>query len=101
MSEQLSRSEIKRRFKAEEDAAQELSKLSDRDLAALEVGDRLKKEVVNCRGLKGGSLKRQVKFLAKVMREDSVEAVLEFLAEVDARRQCPAGRDPAAVVLRA
>ena len=81
MAERISKSALKRRFKEEEEAAAALADLSDRDLAKLEVGERLKEEVRNCRGLKGGSKKRQIKYLAKVMRDDSVEAVFTFLEE--------------------
>lgn len=81
MSERMSKSAIKRQFKDEEKAAQELSALSERDLERLPGSEDLKREIRNCRGLKGGSLKRQVKYLAKVMREESVEDLLSFLSE--------------------
>ena len=45
----------------------------------LPAGEAVKKEIVVCRGLKGGARKRQIKYLAKVMREDSVEDILDFL----------------------
>lgn len=80
MSEKISKSEKKRRFKQEEEAARELSQLSNNDLVKLDIAEEVKKEARLCRGLKGGALKRQVKYLAKVMRQDSVAVVLEFLA---------------------
>ena len=80
MTERISKSAQKRRFKEEESAAAELAMLSDRDLKKLSIDQTVKDEVVNCRGLKGGALKRQVKYLAKVMREGSVEEILDFLA---------------------
>ena len=81
MAERISKSAMKRRFREEENAADELAGLSDRELADLDVESRVKTEVRKTRGLKGGARKRQVKFLAKVMREDSVDAVFEFLEE--------------------
>lgn len=80
MSEKISKSALKRRFKDEEHAAEELALLTDKDLKKLAIGQEVKDEVVRCRGLKGGSRKRQIKYLAKVMREDSVEEILDFLA---------------------
>lgn len=81
MVERISKSAQKRRFKDEESAAAELAKLSDKDLKKLEVSQTLKDEIVNCRGLKAGSLKRQIKYLAKVMRGDDVQGILDFLAD--------------------
>jgi len=81
MSERISKSAVKRQFKEEEKAAQELSVLSDRDLDKLPASEELKEEIRNCRGLKGGSQKRQVKYLAKVMRQESVEEIFQFLAD--------------------
>lgn len=81
MIERLSKSERKRRFKREEEAAGELALLSDNDLKKLPVDEAVKTEIIHCRKLKGGARKRQVKYLAKVMRDGDVEAVFEFLAE--------------------
>lgn len=81
MSEYVSRSAQKRRFKDEEGAAAELALLTDRDLKLLPSTDEVKAEILHCRGLKGGARKRQVKYLAKVMREAGMEAILDFLTE--------------------
>ncbi len=81
MTERISKSAQKRRFKDEESAAAELAMLSDKDIKKMTVGQAVKDEIVNCKGLKGGALKRQIKYLAKVMREDSVEEIFEFLAD--------------------
>jgi len=80
MAERISKSEMKRRFKQEEEAASELALLSDRDLKKLEVSEELKREILQCRSVKGGARKRQVKYIAKVMREESVTDILDFLA---------------------
>jgi ribosome-associated protein len=80
MTERISKSAQKRRFKDEEGAAAELAKLSDKDLKKLSIDQAIKDEIIHCRGLKGGALKRQVKYLAKVMREGSIEEIFDFLA---------------------
>ncbi len=81
MTEKISKSAQKRRFKDEESAAAELAMLSNKDLNRMSIGQNVKDEIIRCRGLKDGALKRQVKYLAKVMREDSVEEIFDFLAE--------------------
>ncbi len=64
-----------------EAAAEELSRLSASDMARLPVTDTVKEEIAACHPLKGGARKRQVKYLAKVMREeDGVEEALAYLA---------------------
>jgi ribosome-associated protein len=80
MAERISKSEMKRRFKQEEEAASELALLSDKDLKKLEASDELKKEILQCRNVKGGARQRQVKYMAKLMREESVSDILDFLA---------------------
>ena len=81
MTEYISRSAQKRRFKDEEAVAEELALLTDKDLKLLPAGQSVKDEIIRCRTLKGGARKRQVKYLAKVMREDPVEEILGFLTE--------------------
>ncbi len=81
MTEYISRSAQKRRFKDEEGVAEELSLLTDKDLKLLPAGQAVKDEILRCRTVKGGARKRQVKYLAKVMREEPVEAILAFLAD--------------------
>ncbi len=81
MTERISKSAQKRRFKHEESAAEELALLSDKMLKNLPADDSVKEEIRNCRGLKGSSRKRQIKYLAKVMRTGSVEEILDFLEE--------------------
>jgi len=80
MTEKISKSEMKRRFKQEEEAASELALLSDKDLKKLEVSEGLKEEIILCRSVKGGSRKRQVKYMAKLMRDENVSDILDFLA---------------------
>ncbi len=87
MTEKISKSEQKRRFKQMEAAAGELSRLSASDMARLPVTDAVKQEIAACRQLKGGARKRQVKYLAKVMREEEgVEQALAYLARYKGSR---------------
>ncbi|MGL1932963.1 MAG: DUF615 domain-containing protein [Desulfotalea sp.] len=82
MSEYISKSEKKRRFKREELLADEISKLSGKILKSLPAEDDVKEVIKNCHGLKGSALKRQVKYLAKVMRGTTdLEPIFDFLAE--------------------
>ncbi len=81
MAEYISKSEKKRRFKQEEQAAEEISKLKGKVLAALPVEENVREEIKVCHGLKGGALKRQIKYLAKVMRTGDVDAIFTFLEE--------------------
>ncbi|WP_136799202.1 MULTISPECIES: ribosome biogenesis factor YjgA [Desulfosediminicola] len=81
MEENISRSEKKRQFKQTEQVAMELAEFSDNELKKLPCTDELKEEIRNCRGLKAGARKRQVKYLAKVMRLEPLEDIYDFLAE--------------------
>lgn len=81
MTEIISRSEIKRRFKRVEDTAAELAELTNKDLAKFPGSEEMKKEIVAIRELKGGSRKRSIKHLAKIMREEPIEPIYDFLAE--------------------
>lgn len=81
MTEYISKSERKRQFRREEEAAAELSRLTPKDLKLAPIEDDVKEEIIACRKLKGSSLNRQIKYLAKVMRTGDVEAVFTFLAE--------------------
>lgn len=76
----LSKSEIKRRFKRIEEVARELADFSNRDLNNLPGSDFFHEEIKNTRGLKGGARKRQIKYLAKVMRDEPIDEILNFLA---------------------
>ncbi|MCK9174403.1 MAG: DUF615 domain-containing protein [Desulforhopalus sp.] len=82
MVERISKSEQKRRFKRIEEGAAELARLSDKDLKTLPASEVVKVEILACRTVKTGALKRQIKYLAKVLRqEEAVDGVLAFLAE--------------------
>jgi len=78
----VSRSERKRRARRIEDLAEELVQLSDRALASLPLNEAQREAVVFARGLHRGALERQVRTLAKMLRQvpqDGLLAELERL----------------------
>ncbi|HCC55365.1 MAG TPA: DUF615 domain-containing protein [Desulfobulbaceae bacterium] len=77
----VSRSEKKRQAKDIEEIAKELMALSPALIKKLPTDDLLKTELHNSRDLKGGALKRQIKFIASILRENGADAVLAFLTE--------------------
>lgn len=81
MDQQLSRSEQKRRAKGLEELAAELAELSANDIKRLPCEDFLKDEIRGTAAMKGGSRKRQLKFIAKQLREMEVEPLFQFLSE--------------------
>ncbi len=81
MTERMSKSARKRIFKQEEEAAEQIALLSDKDLKNFPGSQDVKDQVAKCRVLKGGARKRQIKYLAKVMRQGSVNEILDYLAE--------------------
>ena len=81
MDQQLSRSEQKRRAKGLEELAAELVELSATDIKRLPCDDLLKGEIKSTAAMKGPSLKRQLKFIAKQLREMDFEPLFQFLAE--------------------
>ncbi|MFZ5759408.1 MAG: ribosome biogenesis factor YjgA [Thermodesulfobacteriota bacterium] len=82
MDYQLSRSEKKRRVKNIEALAVELVELSPQDINRLPCDDFLKGEILAARPLKTGARKRQIKFLAKNLRElDDSGPLFAFMEE--------------------
>jgi ribosome-associated protein len=79
MVEKISRSEQKRLFKQVEDLAAELADLTNKDLKKFPGNDEIKAEIMQCRGLKGGAGKRQIKYLAKVLRQHPLDEIYDYL----------------------
>jgi len=78
----VSRSEKKRQARNIEAIAGELAGLPPADLKRLPVDDLLRKEIENTRALKGGALKRQVKFIARELRQmEELDTILSFLED--------------------
>jgi len=80
MTDRLSKSEVKRQFKRIEEAAKELAEFSDKDIDKLPGSTFFHEEIKTTRGLKSGARKRQIKYLAKIMREEPLEDILKHLA---------------------
>jgi ribosome-associated protein len=76
----ISKTVQKQQAKQLEELAHELASLSPAEVAALPVDELLKTEIREIRGLKGGSRKRQVKYVAKTLRQGDPEPIFEFLA---------------------
>lgn len=77
----VSRSEKKRQAKNIEEIAKELMALSPAHIKKLPADELLKTELQNSRGIKGPALKRQIKYIAGMLRETGSDEVLAFLAE--------------------
>ena len=82
MTEKLSRSEQKRTFRRIEEAAAELADLSNNDLKKFPGGKEITDEIMACRGLKGGARNRQIKYLAKIMRQEPLDDIYTFLTDI-------------------
>lgn len=80
MAEKISRSEQKRRYKQIESMAKELVELSNNDLKKFPGSDEIRQEIFTIRTLKAGARKRQIKYLAKLLRTSSVDEIYDFLA---------------------
>lgn len=63
-----------------ENLAQELVALPPGDLKSLECDAFLLEEIRTAQPLSGGARKRQVKYIAKQLRQDEIEPLLDFLA---------------------
>lgn len=79
--ENISKSEIKRRYKRVEEMAHELAGLSIKNIRELPCAESLREEIAEARNMKAGARKRQVKYIAKILRgsEDIVDGLLDFL----------------------
>ena len=84
--ERLSKSELKRLHKQVETAAKEVAALNDNELGKLQLGSEVVEAVQLCRTLKGGSLKRQTKYVAKLLKQGEVNDLLKQLAQMKGSR---------------
>ncbi len=82
MTERISRSEQKRSLKRIEEAAAVLSELTNSDLQKFPGSKEIYDEILACRGLKGGARKRQIKYLAKVLRQEPLDDIYTFLTNI-------------------
>lgn len=76
-----SRSEKKRQYKQIEAVARECAALSDNELARLPVDELVIEEIRVCRTVKGGALKRQIKYITKLMQHEPLDQIFTFLSQ--------------------
>lgn len=76
----VSRSEQKRRAKNIEKLAHELCDLSISDLRQLPCSEELRQEITDTRELQGGARKRQLKHIAKSLRQMDADPLFDYLA---------------------
>ena len=79
MTIQLSRSEVKRRYKQVEQLVVELCSLPSAVVKRLPEEDRIKEMINEAAGLKGGARKRHIKYIAKLLRESPVSELYDFM----------------------
>jgi ribosome-associated protein len=77
----ISRSEQKRRAKEFEKLATELCGLPDTEIVKLPCGPALREDIKETRKLKAGARKRQIKYIAKNLREMDAAPLFTFLAK--------------------
>ncbi len=92
MSEFISKSEMKRIYKQVGELAKEVADLSDKELKSFPGGTVIHEEILATRGLKGGSRNRQIKYLAKVLRQGPLDEIYLFItkrkgSDLHARKQ--------------
>lgn len=75
-----SRTEKKRQAKDIEELGRELVELPPADLAKLPCDEFLRQEIVACRDMQGGARKRQIKYIARELRQLDSAPLLDFLA---------------------
>jgi len=80
MVDKISKSERKRLFKQVEQLAFELAELSDNDLKGFPGESEAREAIIDCRGLKGGARKRQIKYLAKILGQHQLDEVYTYMA---------------------
>ena len=80
MDSQLSKSEKKRRARNIEQLVHELAALPEGEINMLPCDREIRDEIRAAKGLKGGTWKRQLKYVTKLLRDRSVEELLDFLA---------------------
>ena len=81
MTEKISRSEQKRLHKQIEDAAKELVALGSQEVQRLPCSSEMKKEIAATAAMKGGARKRQIKYVAKLIKQENPEEILRHLQE--------------------
>ena len=76
----LSRSEQKRRIKQLEKLVVELADLAPALVNKLPLAPETREEILEVRRLKGGARKRQLKYITRLLRDQPVEPLYDYLA---------------------
>lgn len=79
MADYISKSEMKRIYKQVGELAREIADLSDKELKSFPGGTVIHEEILATRGLKGGAKNRQIKYLAKVLRQGPLDEMYLFV----------------------
>lgn len=85
--ERPNKSRIKREIQALHGLASKLVAMDDAALNAMELSGELRQAVIAARGMKHGALKRQLKFITRLLRDHSGESLLEAVAGMEQRKQ--------------
>ncbi len=93
MESNLSRSEKKRQAKDVEKLSHELAELPPADLAKLPCDEFIRQEIAASHNLKGGAKKRQIKYVARELRQLELLEILTFLEERQGSRLKSQGED--------
>lgn len=81
MANFISKTEMKRVYKQVGELAKEVADLSDKELKSFPGGTVIHEEILATRGLKGGAKNRQVKYLAKVLRQGPLDEIYLFVTK--------------------
>jgi len=64
-----------------EQLVHELASLPEREIVALPCDQEIQEEILSAKNLKGGAKKRQLKYATKLLRDQPVEELYDFLAQ--------------------
>ncbi len=81
MSIRLSRSEQKRRIKEVEQLVREMVELPVQALKKLPGDEEIRLLIIETQGLKGGARKRQIKYITKLLKNESLSSLYDYLTD--------------------
>ena len=81
MTIKLSRSEQKRRIKEVEQLVRELVELPEPVLKKLPGDEEIRLLIIEVQGLKGGARKRQIKYITKMLKNEPLAGLYDYLAD--------------------
>lgn len=76
---ETSKSQIKRELRALHDLGRELLELPPKNLQRMPLSDAIREEILAAKDLKMGALKRQMKHIGAMMREEDADAIRDAL----------------------